>query len=201
MSTAAVILAAGLSSRMGAPNKLLMEIGGRPVLRGVVDAVMEVVDTRPLVVLGHEANTVAKALSGLPVDTITNPDPAQGQASSVRLGLEHAPEADDTLVCLGDQPFLTAGDLRALLAAHEANGGRRITVPVKGEARGNPIVMPAALRQHILTSGAKAGCGSFTRQNPDLTHPFHTDARGFFFDIDTPEDLARAQELAAEMST
>lgn len=196
MSAAAVILAAGQSTRMGLPNKLLMQVGGDPLLRRVIAATLPVVDTPPLVVLGHEAGPIAAVIAGLPVTTIENPAFAQGQEGSVRLGLCNAPQADVTLVILGDQPFLTADDLAALLAAHHASSGDRITVPVRGEARGNPVAIPSALRDDLLAGGARLGCGAFTRENPDLVHPFETDRRGFFFDIDTQDDLERARDAA-----
>lgn len=196
MTTAAVILAAGFSTRMGAPNKLLMPVAGQPVLRSVVHAVLNSVDTVPLVVLGHEAEEVGKLLTGLLVDLVINPDPSRGQPSSVRLGLQQAPEAEATLVVLGDQPFLTATAIRRLLRAHRETGAGKITVPVSDTARGNPVVIPRRLRRTILAQGTKIGCGGFTRKHPELTHPFVTSDPAYFFDIDTPDDLGRARALA-----
>ncbi len=193
MKTAAIILAAGFSTRMGAPNKLVQHVAGKAVLASVADAVLGVSDTVPLVILGHESGLVSDVLDGLPVDLIENPDPARGQASSVRLGLEEAPQADATLVVLGDQPFLTTAALQRLLRAHESNGGDRITVPVNGEMRGNPVVIPWALRQSILAGGANIGCGSFTRKNPELTRAYPTEDAAYFLDIDTPQDLEDAR--------
>ncbi len=196
MTVTAIILAAGFSTRMGTPNKLLQSVGAEPVLRGVVRAALAVCTTPPLVVLGHEAADVRASIADLLVRFTVNPDPAQGQASSVRRGLAEVEDAETTLVMLGDQPFLTADDLRALLDAHDAHGASRITVPMRGTDRGNPIAIPAALRREIQSSGRNVGCGSFTRKNPDLTHPFHTDAPGFFVDIDTPDDLNAARATA-----
>lgn len=197
MSTAAVILAAGYSTRMGAPNKLSLEVDGEKILRRVVKSVLEVVDHAPVVVLGHESEDVANVVADLPVRLITNPDPSRGQSSSVNLGLREVGEADRTLVVLGDQPFLSARALDNLLRAHIENGEATITVPMRGKDRGNPIVIPAHLKASILGSGMNIGCGSFTRQNPELTSAYETTEPAFFFDVDTPEDLVRAQEFAA----
>ncbi|MEM9250381.1 MAG: nucleotidyltransferase family protein [Pseudomonadota bacterium] len=193
MHVAAILLAAGFSSRMGAPNKLVMPIGGRPLIARVAQAVVDAVDTRPLVVLGHEAAQVRKALGDMPVDLVTNPSPEHGQSSSVRLGLETVPEAETTLIVLGDLAFLTADALRALLRDHDAAGDGRITVPMNGDVRGNPIALPRAQRQSILASGARIGCGGFTRKHPELTRPFATQDPAFFMDVDTPDALAEAR--------
>lgn len=192
MTVSAVILAAGQSTRMGRPNKLLMEVGGDTILRRVIAAALPVVDALPLVVLGHEADAVAASIAGLPVGLITNTDHASGQESSVRLGLRNAPAEDLTLIILGDQPFLTSDDLSALIASHLASDGDRITVPVRGADRGNPVAIPAALRDRLLESEARLGCGGFTRKNPDLVHRFETERRGFFVDIDTAADFETA---------
>lgn len=193
MTSAAVILAAGFSTRMGADNKLLLEIEGVPVLRRVVDAVCEATDEPPLVVLGHEADRVRDVLDGAPVKVVVNSEPDRGQPSSVRLGLEKAADADVTLVVLGDQPFLTSQALTRLIDAHRTDGHDLITVPMRGNERGNPIALPRRLRQAILADGTKIGCGSFTRKHPELTRPFETTEDAFFRDVDTPDDLAKAR--------
>ncbi len=195
MTTAAVILAAGLSTRMGTQNKLLLGIGGEPILCGVVRAVLGVTDTVPVVVLGHEADIVKSVVSDLPVDFVVNREPARGQASSVHLGLESVAKADRTLVVLGDQPCLTVRALENLLAEHDAQGGRAITVPMRGVLRGNPIVLPSALREEILASGTNIGCGSFTRRHPELTCAYPTMDSAYFLDVDTPEDLTYVRGL------
>ena len=194
MTTTAVILAAGFSTRMGADNKLVLEVGGVPVLRRVAEAVSAVCDIPPVVVLGYQNALVRPVLEGLNVTLVTNPDPAAGQASSVRLGLEAAGQADETLVVLGDQPFLTAQNLMAMLEAHRARLDNLITVPMQGEERGNPIVRPRSLKAAILSDGTKIGCGSFTRKHPELTAPYLTSELAFFRDVDTPQDLANARE-------
>lgn len=193
MSVSAVILAAGFSTRMGDANKLLLLIGGKPVVRRVAQAVVGVCDQQPVVVLGYEPEQVENCLQGLQLKFVCNPEPAAGQASSVEFGLRHAPDADITLVALGDQPFLTTSTLTALLVAHETASPGKITVPMRGENRGNPIVLPRSLRMEILAKGKNTGCGSFTRQNPHLINRYETAENAYFFDIDTPQDLNRAR--------
>src|SRR6185503_18669432 len=106
---AAILLAAGRSTRMGGPNKLLAEIGGKPLVR---IAAVEALASRArevIVVTGHQREAVAAALQGLPVKLVHNPDFAEGLSTSLRAGLAAVPaEADGIVVCLGDMPQVTA---------------------------------------------------------------------------------------------
>lgn len=198
MSIAAVVLAAGLSTRFGAANKLLAELGGRPLLRRTLDAVLGVTTAPPLVVLGHQAEAVRARIAGLPVDLATNPDFAEGQQGSVAFGLARAPDADLTLVVPGDLALLTAPALETLLAAARTAPPGRITVPMQGEARGNPVVLSRQARAAVLAGGPRLGCGGFTRRHPGLVHRVEIDTPAFFADVDTVEDLARLRDEMAD---
>lgn len=183
----AIILAAGFSRRMGDQNKLLLPINGIPMIRHVVE-VYGAISTRPvMVVTGHEAEDVAAAIAQSNAIPVFNPAYAQGQPTSVACGLRAADDGCDLLVGLGDQPLLTPKDLRDLLDAHAAANVERISIPVRGEERGNPIVIPSALRARLLADPHSPGCKKFTRANPDHVQ-FHTlTATGFFTDVDAPE--------------
>ncbi|MEM7568066.1 MAG: nucleotidyltransferase family protein [Pseudomonadota bacterium] len=195
--TAFVILAAGLSRRMCTRNKLLLEIGGRPLVRGVAEACLATKRGAVCVVLGHERAAVERALEGLDIRRIANPAFAEGQMTSVAAGLSAVPEGAHTVLALGDQPRLGATALDALIDAHFSTSDGRITVPVRGDDRGNPIVIPPALRETILAGDAKLGCRHLTRRRPDLVAPFATDDPAYFVDIDTPDDVKRERALAA----
>ena len=195
---AAIILAAGQSRRMGARNKLLLPIAGVPMIRHVVDVYRQV--ARVLVVTGHAADDIAAALGQSDVTLAFNPDHLQGQQTSVACGLRTAVKAEVLLIGLGAQPLLTPDDLRALLAAHAAADPGRISIPRRGDRRGNPIAVPDPLRAGLLADPHAPGCKRFTRDNPDLVQFHPLAASGFYTDIDTPDAYAaftaRAQELA-----
>jgi len=191
--TAAIVLAAGLSRRMGDVNKLLIEINGLPMIRGAVSACAAVCDAPVTIVTGHQATEIETALDGLDVSFIHNPDFASGQAGSVAAGLKAVPEAKTTLVVLGDQPLLTADALERLLGAHRASDQTRITLPVNGTDRGNPLVIPLALKSALLADKANPGCRKFTRDNPDRLNPVEISDPAFFTDLDTLEDLTSFQ--------
>ena len=195
MTTTAVLLAAGLSSRMNGPNKLLLDLGGRPLVRRVAEALAAVTDTAPVAVLGRDADAVTEALDGTGF-RLARVDPTLGQAHSMRAGLAAALDADETLIALADQPLLAPSALTALLQSHRSDPAR-ITVPMNGPVRGNPIVLPRALRAEIAEGGPNLGCRSFTQAHPHLVHAFPTDDPAFFADIDTPADYAALKEYAA----
>ena len=183
----AVVLAAGLSSRMGTRNKLLLPFHGEAILRRVVRACLTVCDLPVRVVTGHEADRIAALLADLPVVLVHNPDYRAGQMTSLVAGLRALPKGCDALIALGDQPLLDAAALRLLIEAH--SDATRITIPRRGEARGNPILVPAALIPELLADETNPGCRKFTRDNPGKLRWFDTDQPAFFADVDTAGDL------------
>lgn len=193
----AIILAAGLSRRMGGRNKLLLPINGVPMIRHMVNTYRAVTDGPVLVVTGHEAETVAASLAGSEAQTVYNPAFSDGQQTSVACGLRAAKGAGQILIGLGDQPRLTHGDLKDLLAAHRAADPARISIPMMDEHRGNPIVVPAVLRDRLLADPRSPGCKTFTRTHPEHVQFHALPSPGFYADLDTPEayDALTAHDL------
>jgi len=110
-----VLLAAGTSSRLG-QNKLLLEIGGTTLLARAVRTAAAAGLDPILVVLGHEADRVARALHGLPCVPVLNPDYLLGQNTSLRAGFAALPDdVAGAVVTLADMPFVTVDMIRALL--------------------------------------------------------------------------------------
>lgn len=196
----AIILAAGLSRRMEERNKMLLPIDGVPMIRHVVETYLAAVDGEICIVTGFEASRVEAALADLPVRIVHNVDFEQGQPFSVRAGLLEAPEVDHVLIGLGDQPQLTPNDLRALIAAHLATEGSKISIPFHNDQRGNPIVVPAQMRAQLLADKANPGCAKFTRAHPDQAQRIALDHPGFFHDIDTPTAYAAYQSTLTKES-
>ena len=133
---AAVVLAAGRSTRMGGPNKLLAEIRGRPLVRIIVEEALASHAKPVIVVVGHQRGEVEKALAGLPVQFVHNPDFAQGLGTSLKAGIAAVPaEADGAIVCLADMPQVDASLLNRLIAAFDPDRGALIVMPtVEGGA-------------------------------------------------------------------
>ncbi|PZF76856.1 4-diphosphocytidyl-2C-methyl-D-erythritol kinase [Aestuariivirga litoralis] len=186
---AAVVLAAGQSSRMGS-NKLLADVNGQPVIRRTVAAMRQAADLT-VVVTGRDAAEIGRALEGLPVSLVHNPHFADGMSTSLRAGIEALPpDTDVAVIALGDMPLVSPDAVRRLIAAYSPAEHRSIAVPVfKGE-RGNPVLWG---RQHFealmgMTGdrGARALFDQLADEIVEVTMP--DDA--VLVDADTPEALA-----------
>ena len=188
---AAIILAAGLSRRMGTQNKLLLPVGAVPMIRHVVLQYRMALSGPITVVTGHDAPDVTAALAGIDVECVFNPIYADGQQSSVAWGLAHCPNADVVLIGLGDQPQLLSEDITALLAAHYVGDPGKISIPMHNGDRGNPICVPAILRPRLTADPTRPGCMRFTREHPELVQRHVLNADGFYHDIDTPAAYAQ----------
>ena len=186
----AVVLAAGLSRRMGEANKLLLPLRGVPLVRHAVSAVACLPFAEIVVATGHEADKVEAALEGLPVRFVHNPRYEDGQMTTVNtaLGALVAP-SEGVMVCLGDQPALTPFDLE--LVAHAfLSDPAHVHVPTYGGARGNPIVLPRASLATIRERGGDFGCRQFIARNADLVRTFAMPSDHVLLDVDLPEDYA-----------
>ena len=193
VTVSAVLLAAGQSRRMGAANKLLLDFGGAPVVRRTAERILAAGVTELVAVLGHQGEAVAAALDGLPLRAVVNPDYAAGQMTSVRAGLAAlAAPGDAVMVCLADQPLLTAADYRRMADAFADRGDKSILVPVHRGARGNPVVLAAAHLGGIAGRRANLGCRQLIDRNPDLVMTVEVPSDRFIRDIDTAADYRAA---------
>ena len=193
-----IILAAGMSNRMAADNKLLLPVPGVPLVRLTVSRMAMLENAAVTVVLGHKADLVAEALAGIDVRLVVNESFADGQMTSVHCGLAAAGEGSNFMVVPADMPRLTTVDCEALLAAHDTAPAGRVTVPFRGNGssrqRGNPIVLPAEAVAGILDGGVNLGCRGLLEKQPERLFPVEMGSDGYFVDLDTPE--AYAAELA-----
>ena len=183
----AILLAAGLSSRMGTDNKLLLKVGGKPMIAHVTQTYLSAIMGGVTVITGYQADYIERALADLPVNFVHNPNFAAGQQSSVVEGLRSQSHMCATLMGLGDQPLLRVENLVWLLHVHQRDP-LKVTVPYRCGQRGNPIVIPSDLRPMMLANPKSVGCRKFTRENPHLVTMVDTTSDGFFADVDTPED-------------
>jgi len=196
----AIILAGGLSRRMGAQNKLLLDWDGVPIIRKVVRTYLNAGIAQVTVVTGFEADLVQEALNDLPLHWCHNSAFEQGQNTTVAAGLRQSTDANATLIGLGDQPLLEPADLHALLSLHFGSDPHKISIPVDGDKRGNPVVLPNALRPRLLEDRAQPGCKRFIQMNSDFVQRQSLSAAGFYTDIDTPETYAHHQGDRHEIS-
>jgi molybdenum cofactor cytidylyltransferase len=188
---AAVVLAAGRSTRMGAINKLIAEIGGKPLVRIAAEQALASRASPVIVVTGHQRERVEAALKGLPVRIVHNPDYAQGLGTSLSAGIAAVAEgADGAVVCLGDMPQVSAGLIDKLIAAFDPERGALVVVPSIEGRRGNPVVWSRRFF-HDLTQiqgdiGARHLIAAYAEAVVEVT--VADDAA--LTDVDTPESLS-----------
>jgi molybdenum cofactor cytidylyltransferase len=189
----AVLLAAGQSARFGGRPKGLLELGGVPLVRRQLIALSGAGVDELVVVLGPASERLEAAVSAFPITLARNPNPADGQAASMRIGLAAlGGKLDAVIVALVDQPLLHTQDISDLIGAFKKRpAGTELVVPTVGDAPGNPIVFSAAVRDEILAGSADAGCRRWRAENPDRVLRWSTDNRRYVTDVDTPEDLER----------
>jgi molybdenum cofactor cytidylyltransferase len=191
---AAIILAAGRSTRMGGPNKLLAELGGKTLVRTVTEQALASRASGVIVVTGHQAAEVEKSLRGLNVKFVRNPDFAAGLASSVKAGIAAVPEmADGAVICLGDMPLIDAHLIDRLIDSFVPDRGNLIAVPVSGGRRGNPVLWSRRFFNELMALDGDIGARHLIARHSEAVAEVPVEGFGAFLDIDTPQALADAQ--------
>ncbi len=187
---AAVVLAAGRSTRMGAINKLIAEIGGKPLVRIVVEQVLASQASPVIVVTGHERERVAAALNGLPVRLLHNPDYADGLGTSLKAGIAAVPaDADGAIVCLGDMPQVTATLIDKLIAAFDPERGALVVVPSIEGRRGNPVVWSRRFFHDLMQIRGDIGARHLIGTYAEAVVEVPVSDEAALTDVDTPESL------------
>lgn len=188
----AVILAAGLSSRMEGRHKLSLPVGGEPAVRRVARAVLAAKPQEVIVVTGFNGRAVFEALEGLDVRFQSNPRYREGQMTSVAAGVAalNAP-CDAVMVCLADQVLLDAADYRALIDAYASMTQGSILVPFFEGARGNPVVFAASYAPEVINGHVNPGCRKLIAEHAGEVSIYEARHDGFIVDMDTPDDYER----------
>ena len=192
---AAIILAAGRSTRMGGPNKLLAELGGKALVRMVTEQALASKASGVIVVTGHQADEVRKALRGLEVTFAHNPDFAEGLASSVKTGIAAvSAHADGAVICLGDMPLIEAHLIDRLIEAYAPDRGNLIAVPVSDGRRGNPVLWSRRFFHELMTLDGDIGARHLVSRHNEAVAEVPVEGHGAFLDIDTPQALEAARQ-------
>ncbi|MET0409710.1 MAG: nucleotidyltransferase family protein [Polyangiaceae bacterium] len=191
----AVLLAAGLSRRMGGPNKLLLPVAGQPLVARSLDTLLASGVAEAVVVLGHEAERVRTVLAPLAASGVarfvTNPEYETGQVSSVRAGLSALSEAvDGVMICLADQPALTASDLIEVQRAFAERPRGDFLVPIHDGQRGNPVVLAWPAVREVLEQGTNLGCRHFMDRHDERVYRWQAPNDHVLKDLDQPADYA-----------
>jgi molybdenum cofactor cytidylyltransferase len=202
---AAVVLAAGTSTRMAPYNKLLIaDKAGKPMVARVVDNVLSSGARPVIVVTGHRADDIRAALGGRPVTYVHAERYAEGLAASLKAGIAAVPaDAAGAVVCLGDMPLVTGRIVDRLIAAHDPDEGRAIVVPTHQGKGGNPILWNRRFFPEILSLSGDAGARVLLQRHMEQVAEIEVGEDAVLRDFDTVESLATlpARLRPADVST
>lgn len=187
---AAVVLAAGTSSRMG-QNKLIMPFAGKPLVRHAVQAALAARLDPVIVVTGYDASHLQGALAGLPVRFVHNEAFRQGLSTSLRAGIAKVPQqCDGAMVLLGDMPAVSPELIGRLVAAFNPEKSRAICVASANAERGHPVLWAKQFFPEMEALEGDVGARSLLARHADLVCEVEAYDRSPLMDIDTPQAFA-----------
>ena len=187
---AGLVLAAGRSTRMGGPNKLLEEINGKPLVRIVAEQALASRASPVIVVTGHQRERVERVLAGLSVTVVHNPDFADGLSTSLRAGIKAVPpDADGAIVTLGDMPQVSAKLIDRLIAAFDPERGALVVIPTIDGKRGNPVLWARRFFPDLLAVEGDIGARHLIAGYAEAVAEVAIEDAAALTDIDTPEAL------------
>jgi molybdenum cofactor cytidylyltransferase len=185
---AGVLLAAGTGSRFGDANKLLATLDGEPLVRHAARTLLDAGLDPVVAVVGHEGDRVAGALDGVGVRVVENDAYREGQATSVRAGVEAlGPDVDAVVFALGDMPRVDPASVRALVDVYEESRWTALAAAVAGE-RGNPVLFDRTHFDALVAVSGDRG-GRHVLRRGDRSALVETGDPGVRRDVDTPADL------------
>jgi len=198
---AVIVLAAGLSRRMGEP-KLLLDLGGRPLLAHAVERACRSRCSPVVVVVSERLRAHADAWlppgpNGADVRIIVNDDPAAGMSSSLRLGVEAVPPwARAAIVALGDQPLVPADAFDRLAEAYMETGAPIVMASYRGRTA-HPVLFDRSLFPELLAVKGDRGGRDVIERHRDRVRTVTFDDPLAVADVDTPRDLEALREALA----
>ncbi|MFZ4816591.1 MAG: nucleotidyltransferase family protein [Phototrophicaceae bacterium] len=196
MKVGAVVLAAGLSSRMGAMKLLLAWDQGRSVIGQVLYQLQQTPVAPIIVVTGHRADEVEQETATYAVQCVTNPDYASGEMrSSLQVGLTaFGDDVEAALIVLGDQPRLNATIIRNLI--HAARDVQTIVIPSYQMRRGHPWVLGRHYWPQVLALNGETTVREVLARYTDTIRYITTDDDSILSDLDTPDAYQRERARA-----
>jgi molybdenum cofactor cytidylyltransferase len=193
----AVVLAAGLSRRMGRA-KLLLDLDGKTIIRRSVEGVLAGGVDAAVVVVPPAPQALEAALQGLPVTLAVNASPESGQSRSIRVGIQALPPGTEAvLIALGDQPSVPVAVVRGLIERWRATGAP-IVAPRYREGRGNPVLFSAELAPELLALEGDQGARPIIERDAGRVELLEVD-EPMPADVDTPEDIQRLRSIEPQV--
>jgi len=188
---AAIVLAAGRSTRMAPRNKLLELVDGVPMVRRAAMTALASRARPVLVVTGHMREDVSAALAGLDVQITHNPRYAEGLSTSLAAGIRALPAGlDGALIALGDMPGVRSDHLDRLIASFAPQEGRAICISMHAGKRGNPVLFAAEFFAELKEITGDTGARYLIGRHQEQIAEVEMDSAAVLMDVDTPEALA-----------
>ncbi len=188
----AIVLAAGLSERMGMVNKLLLPYKGKTVITRVVENILKAGLEEVIVVTGHEEEKLRTALQDMAVLFVQNPHYLTGMTSSIQEGIRLA-KGNGYMICLSDMVLISTDEYAKLKNSFEKQlsiDDKCICLPVYKEVKGNPVIFSSWYKAAILGHEAKEGCKEIVNSNKRNNFLVVMSTPHVLKDIDYPEDYA-----------
>ena len=209
----AIVIAAGLSSRMGS-FKPLLDVGGKPALFKLLDTIKTAGIERVAVVMGYEHETLEAALRDCgdeSIHALYNEDYESGMFSSVRTGIRYAAgilSAENTtdaarpliscpaaLLFPVDVPLVAAETIRGLIVAYEQGGASHFAVPFYNGKNGHPLLIPCKYFGEILEYTGEGGLKGVRSRHDSEMIRYEVDDAGCILDMDTSKDYEQILEF------
>lgn len=192
INISAIVLAAGLSSRMGNVQKLVLPYQGKSLVGHMLTAL----NTAPLIgkvvaVTGHESHAVRDVCSNYNVEIAHNENYCDGLASSIKVGVQACEGGSDgILICHGDMPHINKDHIQTLCEAFQCNSDKIIVPSFEGR-QGNPVLWPKSYFSELKSLKGDQGAKAILQENMDAIIRIDFDDKAIVFDVDDPATLAR----------
>jgi xanthine dehydrogenase accessory factor len=186
----AIVLAAGEGTRFG-QCKQLARVGGKALLQHTLDNLRASKIDEVVVILGARADEIREQVRFERERVVINPDYAQGMSTSIQAGLR-AIDAEGALIVLADQPFVAPGTIDLLIDEHRRTRAK-VVIPTYNGFRGNPVLVDRSLFAEMMEIRGDIGCRAVFGEHRESIVKVPVDDRGVVTDIDTPDDLHRAE--------
>lgn len=192
-SLSAIILAAGLSRRMGSENKLLLNYNNSSLIKETISQVSKSTGIHEIiVVLGHEAELLSDHIAQENIKTVYNEKYKLGQTTSIQAGVSKADnKSQGFMICLGDMPFIRTDEYNTLIEFWNKSETDSIVRPYINEKPGHPVIFDASYRSDILEENYMEGCRTVIKKNSAKLIRFISDNRNYLIDIDKPSDKSK----------
>jgi len=186
MKIAGLILAAGVSTRMGYENKLLMPFEEKPMVNHVLEASLDSNLDHTCVVVGHDHSKIKTLVENKEIQIVYNEVWVLGMASSIVAGVGQLNEYDGILILLGDMPLVTSALINQII---DQSSPDKIIVPVKDGSQGNPVFFGSNFIHELMTLEGDSGAKKVIQNNPASILKIAVKSDAIFRDFDTHESF------------